>query len=266
MSSNNPAAPFDFSLYRLARQNKLNKWHLEYVFHCASTQELAKKAAESGATGGNIWIAEHQESGKGRFERKWESPAGGLWFSMLLRPSINPAEAPPLALVAGYCLSETVDAVAGIRALLKWPNDLVIKSRGQWKKIGGILTEMSGETDHLNWLVLGIGLNVFNVLPESIKDRAASIQTVTVKQFSRGEMLADFLKRFRAAYEKFQKKGFKPFRQAYWDRYSRPDEPVRIKTAGGIITGRSRGIDQRGCLEIVSANDTVHLFEGEIIS
>ena len=87
-------------------------------------------------------MAETQSKGRGRLERFWESGYGGLWFSLLLRPRLPPRDITPLTLVASLSLSHAVQEVCGVRAKLKWPNDLMLLSGGTWKKVAGILTEL----------------------------------------------------------------------------------------------------------------------------
>jgi len=104
-----------------------------------STQERAKLLAEQGAPEGTIVRADRQTRGRGRFKRRWESPEGGLWFSMVLYPAIDPARAWQLTMVCAVALAAGIRKGAGIRVGLKWPNDIVYKT----KKVGGILTETS---------------------------------------------------------------------------------------------------------------------------
>src|SRR5439155_24709018 len=144
------------------------------------------------------WIAKTKSKGRGRLDRSWESGYGGLWFSLLLRPKLPPSRVPPLSLLAGLALRDAVENVCGIRAKLKWPNDLVVKVpfRHVWKKLAGILTEMSGQMDRTDWVALGVGLNVNNTLPKDLSPRAVSLYALTGKIGSRGRLLKAFLKSF----------------------------------------------------------------------
>jgi BirA family transcriptional regulator, biotin operon repressor / biotin---[acetyl-CoA-carboxylase] ligase len=238
-----------------------------YFFRTASTQILAKAGAEAHLPEGHLWLAEVQSGGRGRLDRRWESTYGGLYFSMLLRPRVLPKDVTALALVISLTLKEAIRDVCGIESRLKWPNDLVARrsSDDPWKKMAGILTEMSGQVDRTDWVVVGVGLNVNNRLPPGLSPRAVSLQELGDRAFERGEILRKFLVRFRRAYTRFQASGFRMFRDAYWRSSSRPNEPVRLQTARGLVRGRVRGVDDAGGLLVETASKIETLTEGEII-
>ncbi len=259
----------DFSLVNARLSEPAAGWTtLHHEFSVPSTQSLAKAAALTGTSEGHLWIAEIQTAGRGRLDRAWESSFGGLWFSLLLRPALAPAQVPALTLVAAIALSEAVRDVAGLQPKLKWPNDLLVQADGRWKKLAGILTEMSGQMDRTDWVVIGVGMNVHNPLPKALTEQAASLGAVAQKPVRRADILDRFLTRFRTAYPRLAKEGFDAFRADYWRIYSRPDEPVRLKTAQGEIEGTARGVDGSGALivESLSRRQTHHLFEGEIVT
>jgi BirA family transcriptional regulator, biotin operon repressor / biotin---[acetyl-CoA-carboxylase] ligase len=254
----------DLSLLQKQKGSSSHSWGvIHHYFQTASTQRLAKAGAEQGAPEGHVWISETQSAGRGRLDRTWESGYGGIWMSLLLRPRIAPARVPPLALVAALTLSQTCESLTGVRLKLKWPNDLVILEGRQWKKVAGILAEMFGEVDRVAWIVVGVGLNVFNVLPKSIKPFATRLGDLTRKTVPRADLLCEFLRRFRNSYERFQLEGFQPFQKLYWERYGKPDQPVRLKTAQGEVSGIARGVDALGALLIESRRQIRAVSEGE---
>ncbi|MEM3366130.1 MAG: biotin--[acetyl-CoA-carboxylase] ligase, partial [Candidatus Methanomethyliaceae archaeon] len=120
-----------------------------------STQIYMGKLAEKGAPEGTVVIALEQTRGKGRMNRVWSSPRGGLWFSLLLRPSMPPKELHKLTLLFGVAIVTALKTF-GIKASLKWPNDVLIDQR----KVCGILLEASTETDRVDYIIAGIGINV----------------------------------------------------------------------------------------------------------
>jgi len=143
-----------------------------------------------GAPGGTVVLAEEQSAGRGRDGRTWRSPAGGVWLGMLLRP---PLPAPGvLSLRIGLVLADVVEAVLGVRATslsgpragLKWPNDVLVDDR----KVAGILCEGRWQGDALQWLGIGIGINVANNVPAELVDRA-----VTLSEFCPGVRRLDVL-------------------------------------------------------------------------
>jgi len=131
-----------------------------------------------GAASGSVILAEEQTAGRGRDGRTWHSPAGGVWLGMLLRPPLPAAGV--LSLRIGLVLADVVEEVLGVRptslsgprAALKWPNDVLVGDR----KVAGILCESRWQGDTLQWLGVGIGVNVVNGIPAGLAERAASLR------------------------------------------------------------------------------------------
>jgi len=175
------------SLLSLKLKNPLAHWakpHFE--LSTMSTQTLAKRAAHAGTPEGHVWVSEIQAQGRGRLGRVWESGFGGLWFSIILRPQVPPSRAGTIGMLAALTLAETIQSVTGVQARLKWPNDIVLTASGKtllggkqklagWRKVAGFLTEMSGEIEKTEWIVLGVGLNVHNKIPKSLENIAANL-------------------------------------------------------------------------------------------
>jgi BirA family biotin operon repressor/biotin-[acetyl-CoA-carboxylase] ligase len=233
-----------------------------YFLSASSTQTLAKGGASAGLPEGHVWIAETQTKGRGRLDRRWESAYGGLWFSLLIRPRLPAARVPPLTLLAGLALRDAVEDVTGVSAKLKWPNDLLVSSR----KLAGILTEMSGQIDRTEWVLIGVGVNVNNALPRRLLRQAASLYALTGRSWARAEILHAFLKTFHHAYERYLQEGFEPFRRSYWSHYVAPNRRARLKTAQGMIQGIARGVDASGAIMIESRRKIHLISEGEIVS
>lgn len=257
----------DFSLSDLLAPDHAKQWYTpHYHVSTASTQTLAKAGAALQLPEGHVWVAETQSGGRGRLDRKWESPFGGLWFSLLLRPKLAPAQVPSLTLTAGWVLSSAIKAVIGIDAKLKWPNDLLIREGKHWKKCAGILTEMSGQLDRTEWVVLGVGLNVNNVIPAALRNQAIALAEKTHQTIPRKQLFDVFMRLFHTAYGTYKKEGFDAFRTDYWASYSRPNDTVRLKSSFGVIQGIVRGVDASGALIVESRRKIRHLSEGEIVS
>ena len=131
----------------------------------SSTQDIAAEMARGGAAEGTLVIAEMQEKGRGRKGRSWVSlPEGGIYLSLILRPNLMPSQVVQIPLIAGVALTKAIRETVPLQPMIKWPNDIFIGK----KKVGGILTEMSSEIDGVNYVVLGIGLNVN--MPASLLD------------------------------------------------------------------------------------------------
>src|SRR3989304_1588939 len=148
--------------------------------------------------------------GRGRFARRWEPPPGvNLYLSLLLRPPVDPAQAPQLTLVASVALAKAVEEVAKIPARLKWPNDLYLAG----KKAAGILAEMSTDADRLRHVVIGVGLNVNaeeSDFPPGLRGSATSLRLASGRTIPRAEVLARFLDRFAEGYREFLSGGLQP--------------------------------------------------------
>jgi BirA family transcriptional regulator, biotin operon repressor / biotin---[acetyl-CoA-carboxylase] ligase len=259
--------PADFSLLAPRFSASVQSWITPHTnFSTFSTQKLAKAAAAQGAREGELWMAEVQSAGRGRLERKWESPFGGLWFSLLLRPRVSPADVPPLAQVVSLAMAAAIESLYKVKALLKWPNDIVVMTKHGRRKIAGILTEMSGEMDRTNWVVVGIGVNVHNSIPSPLASVGSSLYMVTGQVVPRIELLDRFLTYFHKSYRVYLTDGFTSFRDSYWKRYWAPDQPVRLQTSRGLVRGTARGVDARGALLVESGRKIESLFEGEIVS
>lgn len=143
-------------LVRLARALKICQ-----VGRVDSTQDLAHQAAEKGAPTGTVFIAAEQTGGRGSRGRSWESAAGGLWLSVVVRPAA--AAVPLLSVRAGLAIAESLATVPRLpQIMVKWPNDLIVADR----KAGGILVEARWRGDDLDWAVVGVGLNVHNRVPD----------------------------------------------------------------------------------------------------
>ena len=158
-----------------------------------STNEEIKRRASNGAKSGLIIAAECQTGGKGRFGRKWESESGeGIYFTFLLRPGLPPADIASITLAAGYAVCEALREYSGVEAKIKWPNDIVINN----KKVCGILTEMAAQMDMVDYVAVGIGINVNNKsFSEDIKWKSTSVFIETGKLTERNLLFREVIKK-----------------------------------------------------------------------
>jgi len=223
-----------------------------------STQDEAKSRASQGAPEGTLLIADRQTSGRGRLGRSWISPKGGLWFSLILRPRVRPDHVPGLTLVAALDWVETL-RVRGVQAEVKWPNDVWADG----KKIAGILTEMSAETDRVHWVALGVGVNVNNRAPVSTAVPATAVSAWT-GTIALGDLMEDWLERFTKSYARFCQSGFAPFRSAYEKRSLLSGALITFEGPQGKSSGRVKTIDAFGRLRISTAQGDVVCLGGEV--
>src|SRR3990172_856750 len=128
-----------------------------YFQEIDSTNSQARRLADAGAPEGEVVIAEHQSDGRGRLGRGWVSPPfSNLYCSLVLRPALAPANAPQITLMAAVALADTVAAFVAEPPAIKWPNDILLRG----KKLAGILTESSCDAKRIEFVILGIGVNL----------------------------------------------------------------------------------------------------------
>jgi BirA family biotin operon repressor/biotin-[acetyl-CoA-carboxylase] ligase len=213
-----------------------------------STNAEAKSLALGGAPEGTVVIAERQSAGRGRLGRRWTSPAGkGLLFSVVLRPEMAMSDAHLLTLVTAVAVAEAIEAQTKIAVRIKWPNDLFIDD----KKVGGILMEVAGEQDDVDWIVVGIGINVnteFIELPVALRRTATSLQIVGGQHVDRSTLLAALLLSLEAQYLRAVSGGFEHAISSFRQRDYLLKKSVSVETREGPVVGKASGIDERGAL------------------
>ncbi|WP_422443555.1 biotin--[acetyl-CoA-carboxylase] ligase [Thermoanaerobacterium sp. DL9XJH110] len=234
-----------------------------YFTTVGSTNDEARKLALEGAVHGTLLLAEEQVGGKGRMGRAWVSPRGaGIWLSMILRPDLVPYEAPKLTMLTAVAVAETIKGGTGLDAAIKWPNDVMING----KKVCGILTEISAEMDAVNYVVIGIGINVNNDdFPGELKDRATSLKLEKKEAASRIEVLTGFLESFENYYFTAMNQGFKNIFEKWRSLCCNLARPVKIIRKNDSFDGIALDIDDEGAL-MVKRNDgeIVRVLSGDV--
>jgi len=231
-----------------------------YYDEIESTNVETKSLANSGAPEGTVVIAECQTAGRGRLGRRWVSPAGkGLLFSVLLRPTMPMEDAHLLTLVAAAAAAEAIETLSGTTVKIKWPNDLFIGDR----KVGGILMEVSGEQDEVDWIVLGIGLNVnteFSELPVALRRTATSMKMAGGELVDRSDVLATLLLSLEAHYQTALRGGFDKALTSFRERDYLLSRTISVETRQGPVVGAAAGIDDRGALLVELPHRRVRSF------
>lgn len=242
---------------------------IHYFPALGSTNDQARKMAAEAAPEGTVVIAEKQTSGKGRLGRSWFSPAGhNIYFSVILRPPITPALAPLLTLLTGVAVASAIKKTCAVNIGLKWPNDLMVKDGG-YKKVGGILTEMGAESDRINYLVVGCGLNV-NMSPAfltpELKRTAASLHTYIkgARTVSRVKLMKDILTELERYYHRFLSGKWPEIISEYRELDILRGQAVKVKQGGEIISGKAGSIDDEGRLVIKTGAKTRDVVAGEV--
>lgn len=228
-----------------------------------STNTQAKKLAQQGAPHGALVIADEQTGGKGRMGRAWLSPGGtGIWVSVILKPQLMPFDAPKLTILTAVAVAEAIRDKTGILAEIKWPNDILIEG----KKVCGILTEMSAEVDAVNFVVIGIGINVNNdFFPEEIRNKAISLKMAGGEKVNRTDVIAGFLERLEYHYNVSMSQGFEPVFEKWRKLCLNLGKPVEIVAGSRVITGIALNIDEQGALMIKKNNGGIErVLSGEV--
>lgn len=228
------------------------------IFHykeVGSTQEIAKGLATKGSRDGALVAAETQTAGKGRRNRNWCSPEGGIYLSIILRPEIAPSQAPLMALLAGVATAKTIRKLHKVKAELKWPNDIQINDR----KVGGVLIEIAAEADFVNWLVVGIGLNANTKtvsLPPELRTTAVSLEEECGREIPRVEFVRRLLEEIERLYLVFKEQGSAPILEGWKSMANTLGVPVQV-TNGKVIEGEAVDVDRDGALIIKLADGGV---------
>ena len=249
-------------------KTKLIGQKVYYFDSIDSTQNQALKIANEPENNGAVIIAATQTGGKGRTGRKWISPKGGIWFSIILHPKFDISITTLFPIASSLALSKAIENTFEITPELKWPNDLTIKS----KKIAGILVDAAFESNKIESLVLGVGIN-FNVdikaIKKTLKDTpnfygvaSLSEQNKKVKPI---QLVQNFFVELEKIYELLNKKQTKKIILEWTKRSSTLGKNVEINTTDGKIKGKATKIDEDGALIISNKSKTYKVIAGDVI-
>jgi BirA family transcriptional regulator, biotin operon repressor / biotin---[acetyl-CoA-carboxylase] ligase len=220
-----------------------------------STNSTAKAYANAGAAEGTIVIAKTQSQGRGRFDRIWESPEGGMYLSLILRPAIPPQKASLLPLITALALAKTIEPF-GFHVTIKWPNDVRVKN----KKIAGILLESELKGHTLSFVVVGIGINLntdITKLSADVQQRSTSLSSEKGSAIHYHEFLRTFLIQFEREYTRFLKKDETTIIEE-WKTYTDTlGKTIQIKTSTETIQGIAVDVDESGFLLLRTENGEI---------
>ena len=226
-----------------------------------STNDIAFDLAKKGLEEGTVIVADGQTHGKGRLGRHWNSPKGkGIYLSMILRPALPPQGISKLTLLASLSVARAVKSLTNLEPQVRWPNDILIKG----KKLSGILTEMSAEQDRLNFVIVGIGMNI-NSSQELLPPEATSIRLETGEKQSRVKFAQKLFEEFETIY-----RDFKEGKTARWMEECRElssilGSRVRID-APNPKEGYALDLDEEGALVLRLDNGfTERLLAGDVV-
>jgi BirA family biotin operon repressor/biotin-[acetyl-CoA-carboxylase] ligase len=226
-----------------------------------STNDDARALAREGAPEGVVVLASTQSSGRGRLGREWVSPRGGAYFSVVLRPSIAPADVAPLALVVGLGIARGLSEHLGVEVALKWPNDVQLAGG----KLAGVLLEMAAETERVNWVVAGVGLNVRRSDESSPAPAVACLDDVT-PEVPIAVAVAAALNGIAETYAEWTAQGFSAMRAEYEARCVLAGRDVTVRDIAGNVraSGTAMGVDDEGRLLIATLGGLEAVVAGEV--
>lgn len=214
--------------------------NIHYFDEVDSTMDIARDLARNQCPHFTVVIAGRQKKGRGRLERTWLSSQGGLYFTVVVRPEIPPVLSSRINFAASMILAKTLRSLFKIRAMVKWPNDILVEDG----KISGLLSEMEAEMDRVNFINIGLGINVNND-PTPQEPMATSLKKILGREVSRKDLLKAFLDDFEHALNDLDLETV----VSDWKRYTETlNRHVRIVTTREVWEGLAVDVDDNGAL------------------
>jgi BirA family transcriptional regulator, biotin operon repressor / biotin---[acetyl-CoA-carboxylase] ligase len=215
---------------------------------CGSTNDEAARLARAGAKHGTVVIAERQTAGRGRDGHVWTSPPGGLYLSAVLRPSLPLVAVPPMTLAIGIGVCDAARQ-AGAAAVLKWPNDVLVGG----KKLAGVLVEAQSQGGKLDSVIVGIGINLINEVPE----HAISLAEARGQAIDRGAFILSLLAAVERWVDRYVASGIEAIIPAWQDRMA-IGLAARATIDGAPVVGSMHGLDLDGALLVRDDTGRIH--------
>jgi len=234
--------------------------NVHYFRTLESTNLFAKELIKKKAEEGTIVVADIQTKGRGRKDRSWFSPEGGLWFSVILYPNIPTQYAMLITMATSISIVQAIKELTGLSAVIKWPNDLLLEG----KKICGILTELDAELDRINYSVVGVGINVNNVLEDELCNKANSIFNIYNSKISRVDLLRLIIKYLDVNYAKLISNDYNYIRELWFENTDIIGRNVRLKLEKYEIEGIVIDIDDTGALILENIDKKIKIVSGDL--
>ena len=249
-------------------KTKLIGKRVYYFEEIDSTQNFAQNIAADKKENGTIIIAEKQTSGRGRLDRKWTSPKGGIWFSLIIHPKFDVSSSTLIPILSAVALSKSIKSVLGIETEVKWPNDITMNG----KKVAGVLVDASFQTNSIDYLILGIGIN-FDIDTKKLEKRLTKTPNFYGIDSLRGKedktppktLLKEFLLQFEKNLFQLDKGEKSKIIKEWTKRAAGIGKKITINTSNGKISGISQGIDNDGALKIKTRNEIKKIYVGDVV-
>ncbi len=231
-----------------------------------STQNFALKLASRPYENGSIVIASRQTHGRGRQDRRWISPRGGIWLSILLKPNFEVSQTSLFPMLTALALAIAIEKKLKLKPELRWPNDVTLNN----KKIAGILVDASIESNKIDYLVIGIGIN-FRIKPSTISkgikgSKNYGVTTLVGEKSNEDStvFLQSFLEELERLYNNVIANNLHGIKKEWEKRSSTIGKNVKISTTTGMMTGKAVGIDDDGALLVSSKGKIQRLLVGDV--
>ena len=228
---------------------------LHYYEEIGSTNDEAFRLGLAGAPEGTALIANSQSTGKGRMQRVWHSPAGSnIYTSIILRPEITPSRTPQMSILAGVAVAEVLESYCPDRIKLKWPNDVLIDG----KKVCGILSQVKTAVGEVDFIVLGMGINVnisYGQFPKEICNLATSLAIETGREISRQELIISLYENLAKWYKQLLKDGFGRIKEKWLSISPMIGQTVQVMFREEAVNGKTTGLDEDGSLILLAVGN-----------
>ena len=253
-----PEKQIEFELERLLDTKIIGKKIL-FFEEVDSTNNKAKQIALE-ENEGTVVISEMQTSGRGRRGREWYSPKGGIYVTFILKPNVSPEKASQLTLVSSLALVETLNAINNnLNAKIKWPNDVLVSG----KKISGILTELSSDMEKINYIVIGVGINL-NTEKEILPENGTSLKIEMKEEVSIKLFLKSFLEHYDSIYEEYLNGGIDQIIERWKNNSDTLGKKVKIIGINETFEGLAKDIDENGALILETKEKEIKVYSGDV--
>lgn len=253
-----PDRQIQFELERMLN-TKIIGHKILFLEEIDSTNNKAKQIAFE-SQDGDVVVSETQHSGRGRRGREWHSPKGGIYISFILKPNISPERAPQITLLSSVALVETLNSMKSkMNAKIKWPNDILISGR----KISGILTELSSDMEKINYVVVGIGINL-NTDLEDLPEKAASLKVEMDQEISVKLFLKSFFEHYDTVYQEYLNNGIDQIIEKWKKNSDTLGKNVKIIGINETYDGLAKDIDENGALILKTKDKEIKVYSGDV--
>ena len=253
-----PDRQIQFELERMLN-TKIIGHKILFLEEIDSTNNKAKQIAFE-SQDGDVVVSETQHSGRGRRGREWHSPKGGIYISFILKPNMSPERAPQITLLSSVALVETLNSMKSkMNAKIKWPNDILISGR----KISGILTELSSDMEKINYVVVGIGINL-NTDLEDLPEKAASLKVEMGQEISVKLFLKSFFEHYDTVYQEYLNNGIDQIIEKWKKNSDTLGKNVKIIGINETYDGLAKDIDENGALILKTKDREIKVYSGDV--